>query len=86
MDNPFSIQMVSLKRRTALAAPKVAEFSVTIRIDRRPDDVIMNVRFVYVSADHKGVIALGEPLGKFHAQAVGFSGVISPGLKDWRTW
>ena len=23
-------------------------------------------------ADHKGVIALGEPLGKFHAQAVGF--------------
>ena len=54
------------------AAPKVAEFSVTICIDRRPDDVIMNVRFVYVSADHKGVIALGEPLGKFHAQAVGF--------------
>ena len=54
------------------AAPKVAEFSVTIRIDRRPDDVIMDVRFVYVSADHKGVIALGEPLGKFHAQAVGF--------------
>ena len=32
----------------------------------------MNVRFVYVSADHKGVIALGEPLGKFHAQAAGF--------------
>ena len=54
------------------AAPKVAEFSVTIRIDRRPDDVIMDVRFVYVSTDHKGVIALGEPLGKFHAQAVGF--------------
>ena len=27
----------------------------------------MNVRFVYVSADHKGVIALGKPLGKLHA-------------------
>ena len=54
------------------AAPKVAEFSVTICIDRRPDDVIMNVRFVYVGADHKGVIALGKPLGKFHAQAVSF--------------
>ena len=54
------------------AAPKVAEFSVTICIDRRPDDVIMNVRFVYVGADHKGVIALGKPLGKFHAQAVCF--------------
>ena len=39
---------------------------------RGADDVIMNVRFVYVGADHKGVIALGEPLGKFHAQAVGF--------------
>ncbi len=54
------------------AAPKVAEFSVTIRVDRRPDDVIMNVRLVDVGADHKGVIALGEPLGKFYAQAVGF--------------
>ena len=39
---------------------------------RGADDVIMDVRFVYVSTDHKGVIALGEPLGKFHAQAVGF--------------
>ena len=54
------------------AAPKVAEFSVTICIDRRPDDVIMNVRFVYVGADHKGVIALGKPLGKFYTQTVGF--------------
>ena len=50
----------------------VRRLSDTICIDRRPDDVIMNVRFVYVSADHKGVIALGEPLGKFHAQTVGF--------------
>lgn len=48
------------------------KFSVTICIDRRPDDVIMNVRFVYVGADHKGVIALGKPLDKFHAQAVCF--------------
>ena len=39
---------------------------------RGADDVIMNVRFVYVGADHKGVIALGKPLGKFHAQAVCF--------------
>ena len=69
MDNPFSIQMVSLKRRTALVLPqKLRNF----RIDRRPDEVIMNVRFVYVSADHKGVIALGKPFGKFYAQAVCF--------------
>jgi len=54
------------------ASPKVTELPVAIRIDRRPDDVIMDVRFVYVGADHKGVIALGKPLGKFHAQAVCF--------------
>ena len=29
----------------------------------------MNVRLVYVSADHKGMIALGKTLGKFHAHA-----------------
>ena len=50
----------------------VRRLSDTICIDRRPDDVIMNVRFVYVGADHKGVIALGKPLVKFHAQAVCF--------------
>ena len=54
------------------ASPKVTELPVTIRIDRRPDDVIMNMRFVDVGADHKGMIALGEPPGKFYAQPVGF--------------
>ena len=32
----------------------------------------MNVRLVYVSADHKGMITLGESLGKFHTQPVCF--------------
>ena len=32
----------------------------------------MNVRLVYVGADHKGMIALGKPLGKFYTQTVGF--------------
>ena len=32
----------------------------------------MNVRFVYVSTDHKGMIALGKTLGKFYAQPVSF--------------
>ena len=32
----------------------------------------MDMGLVDVGADHKGMIALGEPLGKFHAQAVGF--------------
>ena len=39
---------------------------------RGTDNVIMNVRLVYVSADHKGMIALGESLGKFHTQPVSF--------------
>ena len=32
----------------------------------------MDMGFVNVSADDEGVFALGEPLGKFHAQPVGF--------------
>ena len=32
----------------------------------------MNVRLVYVSADHKGMIAFGKTLGKFHTQPVSF--------------
>ena len=32
----------------------------------------MNVGFVYMSADHKGMIALGKTLGKFHTQPVRF--------------
>ena len=54
------------------AAPKVSEFPVTVHIDRVPDDVIMDMGFVDMGADHKGMIALGEPFGKLHAQPVGF--------------
>ena len=32
----------------------------------------MNVRLIYVSADHKGMIAFGKSLGKFYAQPVCF--------------
>ena len=34
--------------------------------------MIVDMSLVDVCADDKGVFALGEPLGKFHAQAVGF--------------
>ena len=34
--------------------------------------MIMDMGFVDVGADDKGVFALGEPLGKFHAETVGF--------------
>ena len=54
------------------AAPKVSEFPVTVQIDRVPDDVVMDMGLVDMGADHKGVIALGEPLCKLHAQPVGF--------------
>ena len=53
-------------------APKVSEFPVTVQIDRVPDDVVMDMGFVDMGADHKGMIALGEPLCKLHAQPVGF--------------
>ena len=45
------------------AAPKVTELSVTLCIDCPPDNVIMDVRLVYVSADHKGMIAFSESPG-----------------------
>ena len=32
----------------------------------------MNVRLVYVSADHKGMVAFSKSLGKFHTQPVSF--------------
>ena len=48
------------------------KFSVTICIDRRPDNVIMNVRLVYVSADYKGMIAFSKTLCKFYTQPVCF--------------
>ena len=54
------------------AAPKVSEFPVTVQIDCVPDDVVMDMGLVDMGADHKGVIALGEPLCKLHAQPVGF--------------
>ncbi len=46
----------------------------------------MNVRLVYVSADHKGMIALGKTLGKFYAQPVCFFWGDLAGVNDWRTW
>ena len=53
-------------------APKVSEFPVTVHIDCVPDDVVMDMGFVDMGADHKGVISLGEPFGKLHAQPVCF--------------
>ena len=54
------------------AAPKITELPVTVQVDRTPNDMIMNMGLVNVGTDDKGVFALGEPLGKFHAQPVGF--------------
>ena len=54
------------------AAPKVAELPVTVQIDSTPNNVIMDMGLINVGADDEGVFALGEPLGKFHAQTVGF--------------
>ena len=73
-DNGKLITGYTCDSRTADAEFLLAkrQYIATTGRVRGTDDVIMNVRFVYVSADHKGVIALGKPLGKFHAQAVCF--------------
>ena len=41
----------------------------------------MDVRTIYVGADDKGVIALGEAFGKLHADAVGLLRRDLPGLE-----
>lgn len=53
------------------ATPKVTELSVTIQVDRTPNNMIMDMGLVDMSADDKGVFALGKPFGKFYAQLVG---------------
>ncbi len=53
------------------AIPKVTELSVTIQVDRTPNNMIMDMGLVDMSADDKGVFALGKPFGKFYAQLVG---------------
>ena len=73
MDSPFSMQMVSLSCRTALVLPqKLRNFRSQSSVTETPDDVIMDVGFVDVGADHKGVFVPGKPLGKFSPQPVGF--------------
>ena len=54
------------------AAPEIAELPLTVQGGGVPDNVIMDMRLVDVSADNEGMIALGEPLCKLHADAVGF--------------
>ena len=54
------------------AAPKVAELPVTVQVDRTPNDMIMDMGLVNVGTDDKGGFALGEPLGKFYTDPVGF--------------
>ena len=54
------------------AAPEVSELSVTVQIYGTPNDVIMDMRFINMGADYKGMVAFGESLCKFYSQPVGF--------------
>ena len=53
------------------ATPKVAEFPVTFQVDRTPNNMIMDMGFVNVSADDEGVFSLCKPFSKLHTQPVG---------------
>ena len=63
------------------AAPKVAELPVTVQVDRTPNDMIMDMGLVNVGTDDKGVFSLGEPLGKFYTEPVGFLWIDLPRAK-----
>ena len=51
---------------------KVAEFPVTVQIDRMKNYVVMDVLLVCVSSNDIGVIAMGEPPCQFLTHTVGF--------------
>lgn len=51
-------------------AKKVPEFVPAVNRRRIPDDVIMNVVFIYVSADQESVLFLQKPRGKFITELV----------------
>ena len=68
----FNADGVAQVPNSLCTAPEVSEFPVTVQIDRTPNNVIMHMGPVNMSANKKGVFALGEPFGKFHAQPVGF--------------
>ncbi len=51
---------------------EVAEFPLCIKRHSVLDDMIMDVMSIYMGRHHKGVLALQEPLCKFHADGVGF--------------
>ena len=53
----FQTQPVREPPESKAGAPEVSEFSVTVQIDRTPNNVIMHMGFVNVSADNKGVVA-----------------------------
>ena len=55
-----------------ISAPEVSELPVTVQIDGTPNDVIMDMRFINMSTDHKCMVAFGESLCKFYSQSVGF--------------
>ena len=63
------------------ASPEISEFPVTVQVDGIPDNVIMNMGFVDMSADDKGMTTLGEPTSKFHPHPVGLFGSHFPGGK-----
>ena len=87
MEYPFSMQMVSLSRRTARVLPqKVAELPCLIQRGGVPNHMIMDMLFVDMGADDIGVVALGKPLNSSTAQAVCFLRGDLAGDKDCRKW
>ena len=54
------------------AAPEITELFLFVQRGRGPDDMVMDMGFINVGADDKGVIPFGEPLGQFATQAVCF--------------
>ena len=62
-------------------AEKIAELVLAVQRGGVPDDVIMNVLFVGVRGNEKGVSAFQKPLGKFIAHTVCFLRRDLSGLK-----
>ena len=54
------------------AAPEVAEFPICIQGSGVPNDMVMDVCFINMSADNKGVSAFCEAFGQLTSQTICF--------------
>ena len=68
----FGTDQIAQLADSACTVPKVSEFSPAIRGGGVPNDMVVNVAAIDMSAENKSVIALKKAFCKFISDTVGF--------------